>query len=284
MTQQPGVGRDGRARGRSSSGRTGFGAVALALVAGCAVPVAAGLDEGDANRVVVALDHASIEASKEADPTVEGKFRVMVTRDDAARALGAMRSEDLPRPHAPGVMDTLDKGALVPSAAQEHAQLVAGMAGDFARTLEGVDGVLSARVHLNVAAPDPLRLGPVPRTTASVLLEHRGVAPPLTEAAVARLVAGGVPDLALTDVAVVFVPRPAPAASTDAEIRHVGPIAVARASMRLLQAGVAGLLLLVVALVATSLALYGRLRRAQRDQRDERDERDAEPDGRPVRG
>src|SRR6202042_3506452 len=120
---------------------------------------------------------------------------------------GTMRSEALPRPHAAGVMDTLDKGALVPSSAQEHAELVAGMAGDLARTLEGVDGVLSARVHLNIATPDPLRFGPVPKTTASVLLEHRGVTPPLTETAVARLIAGRVPHLALTDVAAVLVPR-----------------------------------------------------------------------------
>ncbi len=252
----------------SSGTRTasiGAGLGLLALLAGCSVPVAAGLEETDANRVVVALDHASIEATKEADPAVEGRFRVMVTRDDAARALGAMRSEDLPRPHAPGVMETLDKGALVPSAAQEHAQLVSGMAGDLARTLEGVDGVLSARVHLNVAAPDPLRLGPPPRTTASVLLEHRAVAPPLTVAAVARLVAGGVPDLALSDVAVVFVARPAAPLSSDAELRHVGPIAVARASMHLLQTGLALLLLLVAGLTTTAAVLYSRLRKLRED-------------------
>jgi type III secretion protein J len=239
--------------------------LALTLLAACGVPVAGGLDEADANRIVVALDHAAIDATKEADPTVEGKFRVMVTRDDAARALVTMRSEDLPRPHAAGVMDTVDKGALVPSSAQEHAELAFGMAGDLARTLEGVDGVLSARVHLNIATPDPLRFGPTPKTTASVLLEHRGVAPPLTENAVARLVAGGVPDLALADVAVVFVPRASSPIATESELRHVGPIAVARGSMRLLQAALAGLALLVAALAAVALLLYSRLRRVRQD-------------------
>ena len=241
------------------------GALGLLTLAACAVPVAGGLDENDANRIVVALDHAAIDSTKEADPTVEGKFRVIVARDDATRALGTMRGEDLPRPHAAGVMDTVDKGALVPSAAQEHAELVAGTAGDLARTLEGVDGVLSARVHLNVAAPDPLRFGPTPKTTASVLLEHRGVAPPLTEAAVARLVAGGVPDLALTDVAVVFVSRIEPPIAAEAELRHVGPIAVARASLHLLQASLVGLTLIAAGLAASVLILYGRLRRARHD-------------------
>jgi type III secretion protein J len=257
--------RDSRRASRSRSERALLVGAGLLALAACGVPVAGGLDETDANRIVVALDHAAIDATKESDPVVEGKFRVMVTRDDAARALVTMRSEDLPRPHTTGVMDTVDKGALVPSAAQEHAELVAGIAGDLARTLEEVDGVLAARVHLNVAAPDPLRFGPSPRTTASVLLEHRGLTPPLTEAAVARLVAGGVPDLAISDVAVVFVARAAAPLAAEAELRHVGPIAVARGSMHLLQATLAGLTLLLSSLAAATLLLWTRLRRARRD-------------------
>jgi type III secretion protein J len=239
---------------------------ALAAVLGaCTTPVAGGLDEVDANRVVVALDRAAIDAIKEADPVVEGKFRVTVTRDDATRALATMRNEDLPRPHATGVLDTLDKGALVPSATQEHAQLVLGMAGDLSRTLEGVDGVLSARVHLNVAPPDSLRTGPPPKTTASVLVEHRGVAPPLTEAAVTRLVAGGVPNLAPADVAVVWVSRPLPPPATEAELRHVGPIAVARGSLHMLQATMALLLIILSAFGIATLVLYGRVKRLEKD-------------------
>jgi type III secretory pathway lipoprotein EscJ len=99
------------------------------------------------------------------------------------------------------------------------------------------------------------------------------VTPPLTEAAVARLIAGGVPDLALSDVAVVFVPRIAAPVAAEAELRHVGPIAVARASMRLLQASLAGLTLLAAALAATVLVLYGRLRRARQDAADPPDDR-----------
>ncbi len=243
-----------------------LGGVVLALaLSACGVPVAGGLDEADANRIVLALDHAAIDATKEADPAVEGKFRVIVTRDDTARALRAMRSEELPRPHVAGVMDTLAKGALVPSTVQEHAQLVTGMAGDLARTIEGVDGVLSARVHLNVAVADPLRLGPAPKTTASVLVEHRGVTPPITEAAIARLIAGGVSDLALADVAVVFVPHPAAPLVAETEVRHVGPIAVTRTSMRTLQVTLAGLIFLISALTVATVMLYGRLRRLRQD-------------------
>jgi len=245
---------------RSRGKGRGWGLVCLAL-SGCAVPVAGGLDEGDANRIVIALDRASIEATKETDPGVEGKFHVTVARDDSARAITALQSEELPRPRSPGVLDAIDKGALVPSAAQEHAQLVRGMAGDLERTLESVDGVLTARVHLNVPPHEPLLGAPPAKTTASVLVEHRGVTPPLVEGSVARLVAGGVPGLSPADVAVVMVARPAPPRATGSELSHVGPITVAHSSMRPLQAALVGLLALVGVLTAATLALFSKVRR-----------------------
>jgi type III secretion protein J len=234
-------------------------AASLLLVAGCAVPVAAGLDEPDANRIVVALDHAKIDATKEPDPGGDGKVRVTVARDDVARALAAMQGEGLPRPRPRGVLDTIDKGALVPSQAQEHAQLVAGLAGDLERTLEGVDGVLAARVHLNLPAKDPLRDAPPGKATASVLVEHRGTAPPLASDAIQRLVAGGVAGLSPVDVAVVTVPRVSPPRGGETDLGHVGPIAVARGSLRMLQTGLVSLVVLVALLAGATLLLYTRL-------------------------
>lgn len=211
---------------------------------------------------MLALDRAGVDATKDADPSVEGRFRVSVARDDAAQALAAMREEELPRPRARGVLDAMDKGALVPSQSMEHAQLVAGMAGELQKTLESIDGVLSARVHLNLPAQDPLRDGAnKAKATASVLLEHRGSTPPITSDAVQRIVAGGAPGLAPADVAIVMLPRPPKVAPREAQLAHVGPIAVARASMRMLQVGLAGLVVLVALLAGATLALYTRLGR-----------------------
>jgi type III secretion protein J len=235
-------------------------------LAACAVPVAAGLDESDANRIVVALDRASVDAVKEIDPGAEGKFRVVVPRDDAAHALSAMRDEELPRPRPAGLLDAMDKGALVPSRAAEHAQMVAGLGGDLERTLEAIDGVLAARVHLNLPSPDPLRDVATPKSTASVLLEHRGSTPPLTIESVQRLVSGGVGGLAPQDVAVVLISRTAPPNGPVAHLAHVGPIAVAPASVRTLQAALVGLIALVAVLAGATLLLYTRLARLRAEQ------------------
>ena len=234
-----------------------------ALLGGCSVPVAAALDDEQANRVVVALDRASVDATKEADPSAEGRWRVSVTRDDVPRALTVMRDEELPRSPSPGVLDAVGKGSLVPSEAAEHAQLVAGLAGDLDRSLEQIDGVLRARVHLSVPVPSPLRDANPARGSASVLLEYRGSTPPLSADSVQRLVAGGVAGLLPTDVAVVMISRPAPATPAGGELGHVGPIAVARTSVRGLQAALVALVALVAVLSAMTLGLYARLTRAR---------------------
>jgi type III secretion protein J len=243
-------------------------AALVAVVGGCTVPVAAGVEEGDANRIVVALDRASVDATKEVDPAADGRFRVVVPRDDVARALVTMSAEGLPRPNPAGVLSSVDKGALVPSRAAEHAEVVAGLAGDLERTLEGVDGVLSARVHLSLPESDPLspsRDTAAPAGKASVLIEHRGGATPIAASDVQRLVAGGVAGLSPENVAVVTVARVGPpsAAGDPAQLAHVGPIAVARTSARPLQVAIGALLAAIAALAGLTLSLYSRLGRAR---------------------
>lgn len=246
---------------------SGVWAVFFALfLSGCTVVVAAGVDEGDANKIALALEGSNVDSQKELDPNVEGKFKVSVARDDVPRALAAMRAEELPRPKPAGVLEAMDKGALVPSQTAEHAQLVRGTAGELERTLLAIDGVLEARVHLNLPEKDPLHDGPVAKATASVLVEHRGATPPIGADAIQRLVAGGVQGLAPADVAVVTVPRTVMPAPKGTELSHVGPIAVGKGSARTLQILLGGLVLAVALLAIVTLVLYSRLTRARAEQ------------------
>jgi type III secretion protein J len=230
-------------------------------LAGCTVPIAAGLDETQANRVVVALDRAGVGAEKESDPGAEGRLRVSVEREDAPRAIAALREEELPAPNTPGLLEALGKGGLVPSQLTEHAQFMSGLSGEIERTLGTIDGVLVARVHLSLAERDPLREGARPKSTASVLLKHRGSSPPIDPLEIRRLVAGAAPGLLPDDVAVVMVPRPAPAAAGDRALARLGPIATTRGSLKILRTAAAAVLVIDVALVMTVLMLWSRLRK-----------------------
>ena len=239
-------------------------AALLALpAAGCNAPVAAALDEADANLVVVALEQAGIAADKTADPGSEGRWRVSVSRDDAAAALTVLSQQSLPPRPAPGVLDTLGSGSIVPSRTAEHARVIAGTAGELERSLREVDGVLTARVHLAVAPKDPLttedgRAGP----TASVLLKHRGATPPISVTEVQKLVAGAVVGLAPSAVAVVSSPNPEPSRPTDRQLARFGPITATRASLGWARGLVGGVIALAITLAAVIVTLWTRLRRA----------------------
>jgi type III secretion protein J len=180
---------------------------AMAVLAACSSPVAGGLDQPEADAVLAALGRAGMDANKENDSQNTGKFTITVAHDQALHALAVLDSEGLPRPNPAGILDTVGKGDLVPSPDSERATYAAGLSGEFEKTLEAVDGVLRARVHLNLPEPDPLRDAPAAKATASVLLTIRAGSNPIAEAEVQKIVAGGSPSLSASDVAVVMIPR-----------------------------------------------------------------------------
>ena len=238
-----------------------FGAT---LLAACNVPIAVGLDENDANHAVVALEKSGVAADKERDPDSEGHWRISVARDDASSAAGILSSESLPPAASPGLLETLGQGSIVPSRASEQAKFVAGTSGELERSLRSLDGVVSVRVHLAIAVQDSLS----PEETrapasASVLLRHRGAAPPIAINDIQRLVAGAVPGLLAAQVSVVASPVPSPPRQTERELSRFGPVTVTRASVFPLRTIVGGALLLNLGLLGALFLLWSRARRAE---------------------
>ncbi len=233
-------------------------------LAGCSVPIAIGLDETDANHAVVALEKSGVAAEKERDPDSEGRWRVSVARDDASSAAVVLSAESLPPPASPGVLDTLAQGSIVPSRSAEQAKLIAGTSGELERSLRGLDGVISVRVHLAVPATDSLAPdeAPVP-PSASVLLRHRGPTPPIAAGDVQRLVAGAVPGLSPAQVAVVSLPVPEAPRPQERELARFGPVTVTRSSVLPLRTIVGGAVLLNLGLLAALLVVWARARRAE---------------------
>lgn len=254
-----------RARGGQGTLRNaGTLAALLGLsLSGCTTAVASDLPEGEANRAVVALEQHGVSAEKERDPEAEGRFRVSVGRDEAAAAAGVLAQESVPSRENPGILQSLGTGSMVPSRLAERARLLSGISGELEQSLQAVDGVVSARVH--VAAPDknPLDDQEPAKPSASVLIRHRGAAPPLATSDVQRLVAGAVPGLLAADVSVVCTPAPASTRPADKELRRVGPITVTRASLSPLRLLAAGAVLLNLALLAAVLVLWSKVRRTE---------------------
>jgi type III secretion protein J len=241
-------------------------AVAALGTSGCQAELERGLDEAQANAVLVALDEHGIGATKAAEPGAgdEPSFVVSVGPDDVAAALGVLRAEGLPRQDDPG-LEIFGEGSLVPTATEERARMTAAISGELARSIEAIDGVLDARVHLALPRAESLALdAPRPRARASVLVRHRGATPPYDEGAVRRLVAGAVEDLAVDDVAVIGVPAP-PVEASARQLSQVGPFSVSRGSATGLKAAL-GTLLATNVLLALGLAVtFARAARSRRE-------------------
>ncbi|MEI9951450.1 MAG: hypothetical protein WDO74_21355 [Pseudomonadota bacterium] len=235
-----------------------------ALLFGCNVPIAVGLDETDANHAVVALEKNGVAADKDRDPDSEGHWRISVARDDASSAAGILSAESLPPAASPGLLETLGQGSIVPSHASEQAKFVAGIAGELERSLRSLDGVLSVRVHLAIPVQDSLspEEAPVP-ASASVLLRHRGSAPPIAINDIQRLVAGAVPGLLAAQVSVVASPVPLPPRKAERELSRFGPVTVTRASVFPLRTIVGGALFLNLGLLGALFLVWTRARRAE---------------------
>jgi type III secretion protein J len=143
----------------------------LALLLGCSARVQHGLDERQANEIQTVLIERGFRAGKAAEDGRPPTWAVEVDPVDAADAVRVLAELGLPRARPAGVRELLRPG-LVPDPVEQHALLLEAQSGELARTLEAVDGVVSARVHL--VRPQPARAGaPVPPTKAAVYLRAR---------------------------------------------------------------------------------------------------------------
>jgi type III secretion protein J len=195
-------------------------AVAVA-VAGCArEELLHDLDELQANEVLVALDERGVHGTKVRGDGADPGWTVAVPGADASRAHRILADRALPRARPPGFGDVFAKGSMVPTQTEEHALYLHALGGELARSVEAIDGVVEARVHLGLPRPDPLRPGERIGPRAAVLVKCKVTscsAIRALEGGIRSLVAGAADGLDAAAVSVVVAeaadtpPSPAPA-------------------------------------------------------------------------
>lgn len=240
--------------------RTAWLASVAWLVACTPATLRTGLDEVDANRVLVSLDAAAILATKVPDPGAgAGRYRIDVARDDVPRALRVLAATLPDRPQ-PGIADLYAKPGLVPTLGQEHARWVSSVAGELARSIRAIDGVHDARVHLAVADASGVALdAPLAVPRASVLVTLRPGAPPVDEPSIRALVGGAVDGLSADHISIVQAPAP-PELVPGTRIVQLGPLRVPSESLPALKVAL-GTALALNGLLAAALIVVLRRRR-----------------------
>ncbi len=236
-------------------------AALLLPVAACSSSVLHGIDERSANEATASLERAGIGAEKIPD---EGSasgggatYTIRVASGDGTRAVDLLRALGLPRDRRRGFSETYGQPSLIPTPSEEHARYLDATAGEIERTLETVDGVVSARVHLVLEESDPLAVDAKQKTPAraAVLIKARSGPAPIDELDVQKLVAGSVAGLDPAHVGVVVTPAADPGEA--AALAPVGPIRITPGTRPLLLGALVGGLLLL-ALLATVLLITAR--------------------------
>ncbi len=141
-----------------------------------------GLDEREANEILVFLASKGIQAQKVSKEGGGGggskiaTYDITVNEENANQAMAVLNQNGLPRRRSQNLLGIFSNVGLVPSAMEQQIRYQAGLAEQAASTIRKIDGILDAEVQISFPKEDPLN--PDKKTgkiTASVYVKHNGV-------------------------------------------------------------------------------------------------------------
>lgn len=175
------------------------------LLTACDTPIASDLSEDEAQEALVVLQRYGVAASKQrVGEGKEATWSLMVPETQATQANQILDRYELPRKKPDGLAEVFSASGLIPTAVEEKAKYLMALQGELAHTLEIVDGVVSARVHIVLPERDPLSETGGEAATAGVFIKYRGDHEPLTNEEIKQIVSHAVDGLESVQVAVVM--------------------------------------------------------------------------------
>ena len=109
--------------------------------------------EKEANEILVALSGFDLSKKQEKSGR-DVTWQLSVPHRDFDRAVAALVAKNLPRNEYGGFQRMIDSSGLIPTKTDERAKLLFARAQELEKTLELMDGVLNARVHIAVPEKD----------------------------------------------------------------------------------------------------------------------------------
>lgn len=189
----------------------------LLFLTSCEHPntIVSGLDEREANLIVVFLESKGIKAMKIKEAAGGGaggeqaasKFEISVDKSQAITAMSILNRNGLPRRQGTNLLDLFAKQGLMSSDREETIRYQAGLAQQITNTILMIDGVIDASVQLSFP-PEETGIGETTKEpiTAAVYVKHQGVYDDPNshlDNKIKRIVSGSVTGLDVANVTVI---------------------------------------------------------------------------------
>jgi type III secretion protein J len=229
----------------------------LVLLTACShkVELQTNIQENDANEMLGVLMKAGISSNKQT--TKEGAT-IIVNDSDISQAMAVLNANGLPRKQTTGLGEIFKKEGMISTPLEERARYIFGLSQELEKTLNQIDDIVTARVH--VVLPERIAPGePIMPSSASVFIKHKKTFD--TDAMTPRirsLVSTSIPglaDLPKEKISIVYVD--VLEVKNSIEWTMVGPIKVDTTSVGTLQT-IFGILfgLIVFSMAFAGLAVF----------------------------
>ncbi|MBO4227533.1 type III secretion system inner membrane ring lipoprotein SctJ [Bradyrhizobium neotropicale] len=176
----------------------------LLSLAGCKADLYTKVQEREANEMLALLLGRGVDAARVV--AKDGTSTIQVEEKQLAFSIDLLNEQGLPRQAFKNLGEVFKGSGLVASPVEERARYVYALSEELSRTINDIDGVLSARVHVVLPKNDLLRQDATP-SSASVFIRHGSNAKlSALLPQIKMLVANSIEGLSYDKVAVVFVP------------------------------------------------------------------------------
>ncbi|MFH1810891.1 MAG: hypothetical protein ABIJ09_19275 [Pseudomonadota bacterium] len=133
-----------------------------------------GLDEREANAILVVLETKDIPARKDAEEGRVVTWKVTVPSKYAADARRTLVDYELPQPRSLRLSEVFAEGGMIPTQSEEKAKMLVGIQGEIEKKIKLIPGVLD--VHAQIVIPDKEAVRDVnaarPQPMASVIIVY----------------------------------------------------------------------------------------------------------------
>ena len=176
------------------------------LLSACArkVELMAAIAESEATELLGALQNAGLAAEKV--PGKEGMVGMHIAADQVGRAVDLLREQGLPRERFAGMGQVFKKEGLISSPLEERARYLYALSQELGATLNQIDGVIVARVHVVLPERSSIGESQQPASAAVFLKYQEGYDMDAVQPQVRRLVTNSIPGLAPDKITIVMVP------------------------------------------------------------------------------